>query len=976
MLGWGSLVVAAGVSFYYAKKTINERRAVQESMGQRPSEKLDWRSRIEQQEKQTAAAQSSTSAPFPRPVAAGPAECLHSRKPRTRRERNGTQFVERSFDQEGKCIKRRSMKTRRWTLLKMSASGTLTGHGVDVDLPGTRDPTGYMRPITRSQTRSRPSLKRKGPSEDRMKAARPVKLARTSSTSSDASSKPKREPIIGIPTDVPRSMLSTFRVDPSPFQMYDGERRTTVDAVSRSSSPPRFPATASQPMFGHSWQVPQPDSSHTADYEQSLQVPICASPKHTVHPAVVPPPASAPFARDVGPILRTVRRVHDHADENRSPAGMAMEVPPEEYASLLKTPDVGDDRPIAPLCPSTVSSPNRPSVIIAPIALPGMSAHASGTSTSFLPPSSSRTVENDDEEVMIVQPAPSYSLPGQTPPYASHQTLPLHPGYMQYGAPSPVYSPFGPHLSLTPPDASYPTELPTRNDVPPYPPYPPTYSACYLHPQAPTSFAVAQPFGSHHPSLHLQGLAPSAPVPHKQGFPGFMPSQPPVDTTAPWRAVFDSLKGSNKRLGGASKQKKQRKAASPPTGAIESTMALTLPLQERVPGGPAAEVYPCPLCPRTFTLPNSLAIHLKWHWGASGLDWKKGINLQGKGLQRAFQDAAKRREEVDKLQLDLEQAFADELASTSSAKEEGISPSLPLEEPEVSFNPAYAFDMPVIAQTSVSSIFDFAFGGVDPAMLEDGPETLASSSQMSHTSSSSSPMLPSSSVAASISGSGPSACGSVPLTPEFTDSESASSNAASVGYGSSTWTYDLFGGEADSIDADAGIDGELGVDLNLFGDGFDLDGNNARLDISSGIVGFDMGGDGASPSVYQAEGWSLNSVGRRRVSDHYAAFVSSVSPRLRSGFYRPQSVSDVPCAPRLGPLRLPPGLLDEEEEDEDDQNGGNGQDEYDDEGTHWRREIGPALLHCTSTTTLAPLDDFGSLQALPDLDAFGRLSLF
>ncbi|OJT14276.1 hypothetical protein TRAPUB_9136 [Trametes pubescens] len=51
LLGWGSLIVAAGASYYYARKSINERRAVQEAQGQRPSEKLDWRSRIEQDEK-------------------------------------------------------------------------------------------------------------------------------------------------------------------------------------------------------------------------------------------------------------------------------------------------------------------------------------------------------------------------------------------------------------------------------------------------------------------------------------------------------------------------------------------------------------------------------------------------------------------------------------------------------------------------------------------------------------------------------------------------------------------------------------------------------------------------------------------------------------------------------------------------------------------------------------------------------------
>ncbi|KAI0947909.1 hypothetical protein AcW1_009548 [Taiwanofungus camphoratus] len=50
--GWGSLIVAAGVSYYFAKKNIDERRKLQEAAGARPSEKLDWRDRIAQQEKQ------------------------------------------------------------------------------------------------------------------------------------------------------------------------------------------------------------------------------------------------------------------------------------------------------------------------------------------------------------------------------------------------------------------------------------------------------------------------------------------------------------------------------------------------------------------------------------------------------------------------------------------------------------------------------------------------------------------------------------------------------------------------------------------------------------------------------------------------------------------------------------------------------------------------------------------------------------
>ncbi|KIP12088.1 hypothetical protein PHLGIDRAFT_124278 [Phlebiopsis gigantea 11061_1 CR5-6] len=47
VLGWGSLVAAAGVSYYFAKQTINERRAQQAADGSRPTEKLDWRQRVE-----------------------------------------------------------------------------------------------------------------------------------------------------------------------------------------------------------------------------------------------------------------------------------------------------------------------------------------------------------------------------------------------------------------------------------------------------------------------------------------------------------------------------------------------------------------------------------------------------------------------------------------------------------------------------------------------------------------------------------------------------------------------------------------------------------------------------------------------------------------------------------------------------------------------------------------------------------------
>lgn len=171
----------------------------------------------------------------------------------------------------------------------------------------------------------------------------------------------------------------------------------------------------------------------------------------------------------------------------------------------------------------------------------------------------------------------------------------------------------------------------------------------------------------------------------------------------------------------------------------------------------------------------------------------------------------------------------------------------PTEEREIVFDPAYAFDMPVIAQTSLSSIFDFTFDVVDPVTIEDNI-AISSGLQMPYVSStSSSPTLPSSSAAPSISGSGSSAYESGPLTPELVsaDSGSGSSNSASVAYGSPTWSYDLFGGEASGVPADGGFDGPLGVDMeDLFGDGLDLGGGGSDgLDIGSGIVGFDVGGD-------------------------------------------------------------------------------------------------------------------------------------
>lgn len=40
-VGWGALIAAAGVSYYWARQGINERRKEQEAVGTRSTEKLD-----------------------------------------------------------------------------------------------------------------------------------------------------------------------------------------------------------------------------------------------------------------------------------------------------------------------------------------------------------------------------------------------------------------------------------------------------------------------------------------------------------------------------------------------------------------------------------------------------------------------------------------------------------------------------------------------------------------------------------------------------------------------------------------------------------------------------------------------------------------------------------------------------------------------------------------------------------------------
>ncbi|KAK8864386.1 hypothetical protein IAR55_001634 [Kwoniella newhampshirensis] len=61
--GWGALIVAAGVSFYYAKIEIDGRRKEAQLKGTRSMEKLDWEQRIAKAQQEAATKVSGSNPP-------------------------------------------------------------------------------------------------------------------------------------------------------------------------------------------------------------------------------------------------------------------------------------------------------------------------------------------------------------------------------------------------------------------------------------------------------------------------------------------------------------------------------------------------------------------------------------------------------------------------------------------------------------------------------------------------------------------------------------------------------------------------------------------------------------------------------------------------------------------------------------------------------------------------------------------------
>ncbi|KAI0760329.1 hypothetical protein C8Q74DRAFT_1372222 [Fomes fomentarius] len=823
-------------------------------------------------------------------------------------------------------------------------------------------------------------MKRKGPSDDKVKAARPKKLARTSAQSVLS----ETESATAWPYDVPRSMLSSFRVTSSPFQAYDTKGKIAPDASSQTGTP--FAATGPEPMFDHSWRVTFVQCTHTYARGGSrmstgpVEVTVCPPSERCDHVD------SPPSALSVVPIHPTqgsppLRRSAHHGDENRPPVVSLPVVSLEEPGHF--TPDRG---PCLPLRPSLGRQPREVGEsrydpaevnISASVATPIGPSHV--TDPTCEAPSCTTSADGRSESARL-QPAfpriptaqwvyPSPPTVVQVPTGPSHPFQPFSASQEhfdstrtgnQHAAETPVtFNPVYGH-SFGPPTPVF-TSFPGFVAAPhfPYMPLPPPPSACppsYASPHDPPrihSVGVSQPPIPHLPYHQNPTVPPHthtaiAPMSHPNPPAAVAPIQmhlpaygtPPQHLSAPWCTLYDTLK---RQHGGRRGYKKRR--ASP-----ENAEPHTLePVSTEVGRGSMhhAHVHQCPFCPRTFTFPNSLAIHLKWHWGAR-------IHKNGKGVERALRDAEKRREETEKLQSKLEQAFSDD--PESSLPSDGVPASrspLP-QDPQVDTFDFHQFSLPVIAQSSFGSIFDFPFSfGTSAADFPGFDFDDTSSSGISPTSSETTHAIPSSSFPSSSSNSyqtPSSGDRSVPCTPDPSVDSGSSSNSQSVGHASPKWARDLFGDGAGEHDAD--------------GEGEDV------------LYGDDLFGDGDSDVGEGGERLG-DSVGGR-VSDRRAAFVSSASQvpvRLRGrGCLGNVTVLD---APRMPLLQLPPPLISGDDEG-DKEEPLDVEEDYFQDVIQGERESNRGVSishHLPIGLELAPLDDFGSLQSLPDVDAFERLSL-
>ncbi len=533
------------------------------------------------------------------------------------------------------------------------------------------------RPRSRTKSKSRPTsrLKRKNAGEDKPKPSRSAKLPRTNSASAlaDSPSDLAVEPLYGLLSEVPQSMLFSFQVVPSPSQTYNVEcsSSSVPDAVPFDTD--RFASTGPEPMFDHSWRIafvearipigetrlPQFASDQTicaesAVLEQRRDMPYSGSLASVSPPSqsLTPPLLryTEPLDRDASPrslgsnveLVATYGRPAHGNEVTEYPSHCHPSVlvhlshvgdvdaqhfvARSEHCTALPSPN-GSDRsllqqhtsgppPWSPLYASPFVPSFHPPAPLPSILPSSLFSFPSGLSSfpecdmgSISQRKHSVPSFRESPEGHFLQPSLS-TLRSEThgcdtsgTPYLDLRLPPLPPLTS-----FPTYQPL-PSLGFAQGfwTSNYPASHHTTRGA----------GARTTHP-SPSGMpnVLCNPHG---PPLPYSGIqpAPSVPIPS-------MPLpvlQPTPCVPSPWCTLFDNLKRRTQADPGAAKKKRRTSALIPERTAHEAGQPG---LNDVGDDEQEQRLHPCPLCPRVFSLPNSLALHLKWHWGASGLEWKRG----------------------------------------------------------------------------------------------------------------------------------------------------------------------------------------------------------------------------------------------------------------------------------------------------------------------------------------------------------------
>ncbi|TBU21708.1 hypothetical protein BD311DRAFT_191980 [Dichomitus squalens] len=884
--------------------------------------------------------------------------------------------------------------------------------------------TSYMRPRTRSQTkaaRARPTSKRKGSGDDNLKLPRPTKLPRTDS-SEDVSDYCRDTPsyyACNSSSEVPRSMLVSFRVAPSPFQMYDGASRTSSVTDATYLDTQRFVASGPEPMFEYSWRVmfkkaytPTEETGSPVITPQSTVCAVaCLSGANSPSTSLSVPPPS--------------RRTNKRADENVPPVSLtplsqlvdisgrstprnAAKADPLPLHPLANTQSglplaikrhspslgfqhvVGSTRGEEYLTNSTArlsASRSWPLPVNSPTSL--LSSRLPPTSVPALPCSAlvsmSRGLPLRSDSALRTSNPPQVERPVQSS-QGRTKGLPIsfpkvrsQPGYSPG---SPITSPYFPlHLPPPPSLTSYPTH---QSGSPPNFPrvsgvhnrsVPHLHHATVDH-LTPHTTGISRAFSD----LPYRSFPPTGFHPIPESLATSSPrstEQSTASVSMPWCTLFDNLKQGK---GGSEQGKKRRR-----TTAVfhESTEDLPCAQSSAIDVNndedEEEKVHPCPLCPRNFSLPNSLAIHLKWHWGASTLEWKRGIMKNGKGLEKALSDAEERRRHASTAQAGQQEIDNSAPPSPlSPSLSTGASPNDCTTQPPVIkedesqdtsiLDSTYPFAMPVFSQSSFN-IFDLPFcASSDASMFEfDNSTGVLPPDMMGSFLFPELALLPGEGAPSTLNAPDASTAPlcefggemmNLPLEHEYGSAVDTAIAAEDVESGSSSlWSPDLFGCDED-VDEDRDAEGEEDLE-DLFGaqEGFEAYVGTERL-----------GNQGADYEISPAtthEGAdhvrsTLRTSDQRIVASSQDVLTDNCTRRDRSTRAsledggRPVAVH----APRLTPLDLPPQQLG----DHNDHSSSAQENTSDEE-----RELLAAL---------APLSDLIALPSPPsELDVLHQLSL-